>query len=275
MEDPIGATYYKPGSTTADNLQQADIASLGASSGALPRAPMTQSARQYRDPANNRLWKITIPPEPLLTLTSVASPPSFSKDTMTFSVCSSNQSGFSAISSGYMLYHYATGTVFVVTSVGAPVANSACSSPATSVQIATLQQNNITVAPGTNKFETNTLSDRTLAGYSIVIPTGALLPRNLYYGAFTAGSRDITNIQYGTNRADDLTAYYQPGDVLYNFDARSQGYASVYGSAAAWPIPGPTTRIESVTNGAPGSMTMSAPAASTGVFPLFPYELRP
>ena len=280
IRDQVAATYYASTDATpsSSNPQQGVLVST--QTGAA-RVPMTQGITQYRD-QGNRLWNITIPAS-YYNLLDPASPgavpvaPVVADDVMTFSYCA-NKQALAPMAPGVILEHFSSATVFVVTSVGSPTTNASCH-PATAVAVTTRQQNNLNVVPGTNTFASNNITSSTLASGIIGWSFGPLvtLPTRLYFGSFTSGGATVSNVNDATGSASSLAGYLSVGDFFLDAGA-STGYGaySTYGAnTLSWPIPAGGVTLSAVTNGNPGSIVMNAPAQSTGIFPLFPFELRP
>jgi hypothetical protein len=274
IQDPIAATHY---SALNASPNAAPLSSV-MTSYAPARVPMTQGLTQFRD-QGKRLRNLTIPDGQLIDPANegqVGTAPSISNDVLTFGNCWQSQSAF-PLAPGVILLHNATGTAFVVTSVGDPTPNPKCY-PATSVMVTAQQQNNLNVVPGTNRFLSNNITAAALTGYLSRI-NGPLieLPTHLYFGAFTSGSTIISNVNDGTGSAASLTNYLSVGDIFSDAGASSGygAYTTLGANPLAWPIPAGGVTLSAVTNGNPGSIVISAPAQSTGTFPIFPFELRP
>jgi hypothetical protein len=121
-----------------------------------------------------------------------------------------------------------------------------------------------------NGFIKNNNPDQTLAGYSVVVKTGIWLPAKLAFGTFSTSSATISS---AVDRADgyggDLDTYYSVNDRLF-----SPQQNSVY-LKDPWAIPSSGVTISGISNGSPGSMTISgANPIVNGIFPIFPFEIR-
>lgn len=265
-------SYYPTVGGAQSSLVHDDEYSFYANGTALLRGPMTQEARTYKDLLLNRSFRITVPTSSSIAgqvISQVSTPPSYVGDVMTYGVCTVYQANANPAfiqAPGDILYFAATNTIFVVATVAAPTAQANCSSPATENIITATQQNNLTLVPGTNTFLSNTNTIPLLTNSIQIIKTGAVLPANLYYATFTSGSTSLTSVGRGDGNGSLFSTYYANGDQLYGL--------SLQGSVSGpWPVPIFAT-LSAVTNGSPGSASLSANAVTSGVFPLFPYELR-
>ncbi len=234
------------------------------------RIPMTQCGKNYTDTFGRR-WRLNVTPEiNFLGVGAFNSGPTYSNDQMSFGWDDSLQTAANVMENfavGDMLYHIATKTLFVVTNIGAKVGST--------WPITTIQQNNLKVnAAGT--FVKNINPDPTLAsGAFVIIKTGAVIPSVLEYGTFTSGSPNVTSISDGSGTSH-MANNYVNGDIFFGLPGSLPGTAPyLLGSATpgSWPI-APGSTLSAVTDGTPGTLTLSKNALSTGVFPLFPYELR-
>ena len=121
-------------------------------------------------------------------------PPAISNDVLTFGYCAAFQTMY-PMAPGVILQHNGTGTNFVVTSVGSPLASSICR-PATYVMVTATQQNNLNVVPGTNNFLSNNITAAALTGYSSRIGGPLItLPTRLFFGEFTSGDATVAKVQ--------------------------------------------------------------------------------
>lgn len=256
----LRGTYYSGIGAGTTFLELDDRIKFFSNAGDLPRSPITQFGQFYED-NQGRVWSMSIPPEALIVMTNVGYAPvapSWVNDVMTFGYASARQVGTQTIAVGDMLYHYDSGTIFVVTAVTGPVTGV--------YTITTQQQNNLRV-DASNNYVSNDLTDFTLANYTLLIKTGAFIPRQLYYATFTSGSSNLTNIQRGDGIATDLATYYSANDPLWSLTFNSGGFET-------WPIAVAGTSIASLTPGNPGTGTLNANAVLSGTFPLFPYPLH-
>jgi hypothetical protein len=240
----------------------------------------------YKD-LQGRLWRMTIPGDYPIDMSTRNV--QYSSDTMTFNYDDGliTYSGIPyGMTVGDMIYHINTGTIFVVTAIGPN------NGPAANMHLVTTQQqNNIQVVYNTGAWAANLNTDTALSGYCILIRTGVMVPSDLHFGTFTSGSPNITNINRGEGNGTALTTYYANGDILYGSSSPNALYG---GSGSNLPYSHPINNnsstytgaiLGSVTNGVgatgPGgtaTLTTGAPgnvnAIASGVYPLFPYELR-
>jgi len=236
---------------------------------------MTQYARFYKDQWG-RKWDMTV----TQSNAAYANPssgipfaPTYGSgtngDTMSFYYATSQQNRYGwGIDPGDILFSGITGTIWVVLTVGA--------SDGTNNLITTRQQNNlITAQDNSNTFVKNLnpqpdLSFGTWNEPLIIIKTGAYIPSVLNYGTFTVGSPNVTNITWdvGTPGSSDMANKVMNGDQFF-------GVSDQYGNRPPdrlWPFAHGTV-VSAVTDGTPGSLTLSKNALVSGVYPIFPYEL--
>ncbi len=278
IQDPVAATYYSAVGARFDNGPQQSV--LASNATAAARVPMTQGLRQFID-QDNRSWNMTIPASELIDPASpgqVPALPAISNDVLTFGYCAAFQTMY-PMAPGVIVQHNGTGTNFVVTSVGSPLASSRCW-PATYVMVTATQQNNLNVVPGTNNFLSNNITAAALTGYSSRIGGPLItLPTRLFFGEFTSGDAKVAKVQDSNGSGAALTRFLAAGDSFVgpgNPFTNAGGTFSSYGAnPVSWPIPPVPISLSAVTNGNPGSIVMSAPARSSGTFPIFPFELRP
>jgi hypothetical protein len=165
----------------------------------------------------------------------------------------------SAMHVGCIIYHNNTGTIFVVTAIGAADAGNSNAYPITMVQ-----QNNLRV-DNSGDFVAQLLTDMTLSGYSLIIDTQIWLPRQVHYGTFTSGSTSVSSVSRGDGYGGNLTTYLLTSDKIY---------APTMDDATAPKCPVANgTGLNAVTNGSPGSLTLSANATASGRFPIYPIPL--
>jgi len=243
------------------------------------RFPMTQDMKTYVD-TQGRSWNMTVPAPAQLTFpsspgTQISVLPTYTNDVMQFNYCNVYQLGSNGIvyvmAPGDILYHFNSGTIFVVLSVGSPVpdATNCTFAPTTSSVITAVQQNNLTVTPNTNTWASNLNATPLLnSGNTALIKTGVTIPGQLEYGLFTSGSTTVSNVSNGNGViGTDLGTYYKVGDLLlapFQFG----------GGSSPWPTSnsGGVTLL-TLTPANPGSMTLSSAATASGLYPIFPYEL--
>jgi hypothetical protein len=279
IRDPVAAAYYPSvGATQSANPQQSVLDStLG---GIPPRVPMTQGIKKYIDEAG-RAWNMTVPPLTLINTgysPQVGTAVAITNDVMTFGYCSAYQAR-QPVAPGMILESQSASALFVVTSVGSPTTNANCAGPATSVLVTAWQQNNLNITPGTNTFLSNNITAANVTGY-LYTSQGPLvtLPTRLFYGTFTSGSASVTSVQDQAGNASNLANFLASGDQFYgvNMGGSAGGAFSTCGaSTSAWPIPPAGLTLSAVTAGTPGSIALGANAQGTGIFPIFPFELRP
>lgn len=228
------------------------------SNGNLTRMPMTQCAKNYTDTFGRR-WRMALPNEVSTNIGSfTGGAPSYANDVVTFSWPHANQVAglMFQFAVGNLLYHVPTATLFLVTAVGSNVGGNHA--------ITTLQLNNI-VTDVNNAFLKNINPDPTLAsGNLIIVKTEALIPSVLEYGTFTSGNTGVASISDGSGTSH-MASNYVNGDVMFGMTNSATPYRQ-------WPIPMGAT-LSSVSDGTPGSLSLSANALASGVFPIFPYEL--
>lgn len=178
-------------------------------------------------------------------------------DTMTFTLIAARQKDqITNLAPGDILYHAGTGTIFVVTMVGAPDISG-------NYPITTRQMNNMTVyASGACLKNSNT--DTALTGITHVVHTDATVPINVYFGDFTLGSDIVANVTDGVTSGSHLTDFIKPGDRLWPYPRPDAYYQ--------WPYPA-LSKISTVTAGTPGSIRLSGTATATGRFPILPFPV--
>lgn len=236
----------------------------------LARSPMTQAGRYYID-TQGRNWRLTVPSERVVTFTDttqVGIAPSYSADVMTFGYCAASQTGgtLRAAVAGDIIYHITTGTIFVITTVTGPISNANCTNVYT---VTTQQQNNITVTPGSNTFVSNLNSpaNQLLPGSSVLIQTGAVIPQVLEYGTFSSSANTLATVSRGDGTTGGaFQTYYASGDPMFG-----PQFGTTY---QPWPVGSTGNSLTGVTNGSPGSGTMTNNGTVSGIFPIFPYEIR-
>lgn len=257
-------TYYESVGAALGTLSHSDEISFSSSAGDLSRAPMTQCAKTYVDWRQHRQWRMTILPEVTIIMTDagyVPTAPSYVGDVMSFGYAAAFQThptpGY-RLEAGDMLYVENTGTIFVVTAVGAPNAGI--------YPVDTQQQNNIKVTYPAGAWESNINPVPTLAGNTVIIKTGIVIPRQLMYATFNAANGNLASVSKGDGVGSDFSTYYAVGDLFMGLTYTATPYQQ-------WPVV-PGSRLTNVTNGSPGSGVLGATSLIAGVYPLFPYELR-
>lgn len=238
----------------------------------LARLWMTPVAKRFVDTGNKR-WTFQRPNEGNLQLSVmpgwVTVAPVWTQDVVTFTMAAGTYSNAAyKILPGWILHHYNSGTIFVVTAVGA--VDGSGNYPITAVQ-----QNNLIVDPVTGNYVANTLPDAApgfpspLGGNTQAIQATMIIPRQVYYGSFTNGSNAIATVHRGDNVATDIATYLVVGDPVW---------AAVYQDQTnpTWPLNSGATMqtLATVVSGSPGSATLSGNAAQTGRFPIYPIPIR-
>jgi hypothetical protein len=256
------------------------------------RRQMSQMSTQYVD-SQGRNWRMTVPGEQPVDFSTLSAAYPGNDDMLHFNYSDSLMASgiFFAIAPGDILFHETTGTIFIVTSVGASGSGGA----GLRASIAH-QQNNLKTDPhGSGAFVANLITASQLnTGLMTIIKTNIWIPSVLYYGTYTAASTTISNINRGDGDGTAFTTYYQNGDLMYGVSwcgVTPAGGAANVSASAQYPLTnagGGTApwgaQLSAVTNGAApgGSAVMQMPvtgagafpAPFTGTFPLFPYELR-
>ena len=257
---PVTATFLP----TASGGLSSQLMGEDAAFGSLNRVAFTQATASFVDTQGIR-WRFARPYPPTLQMTllsNVSVPPSYAGDIITFSTAANITNGPGGyivykLDVGDILFHQPTGTIAVVTALGAIDGSS-------NQQITCIQQNNMMVNPATGAFVASTCSDYALSGYTSIIKTGFVVPKQVSYGTFTSGSTNVTSISRGDNYGADTDTYYQVGDKMFGLQYND--------TAVALPIP-LSCAIASITNGSPGSMTLTIAAIATGRFPISPYPM--
>jgi hypothetical protein len=85
------------------------------------------------------------------------------------------------------------------------------------------------------------------------------------FGTFTSGSTAVTGVQRGDTYGGNAADYVNAGDQIWAY-----GYGDTY---FQWPYEVNGT-IASITNGSPGSATLSANALVSGRFPILPLPVN-
>lgn len=253
--EKVNMAYFPALGTGLNNYVHDREIQFNSSAGNINRAPMSPAATEYVDQQHRR-WRMTVPPETFIGVPN----PSYTGDAMTFLYSNASQTSADVmrnLSAGDILYHIESGTIFIVNSVGAPSGGN--------VLVTSTQQNNLQV-DGSNAYVANLNPIPTLAGEVVVVKTGAVIPVNLHYGTFTAGSPAVTAISDGSGASHMLNNYVN-GDMMLGLPNAIAGVAY-----RPWPIAAGAT-ISGVADGVPGSLTLSKNALASGVFPIFPYEL--
>jgi len=254
--------YYSTPSSTYGESQVSDEV-LNAQLTTDTRIPLNQAMKNYLD-LNGRMWRMTLPQKVFITGTAtyMSVLPAMAGDVLTFTYLASWQTASvdaHKISEGDLLFYQTTSTLFLVTAVGAVDGSG-------NYPITAMQQNNMKIDTTTFAFVSNLNPDTDLANVFVIIKTGYKLPKSLHFGTFTAGSPNIANVERGDGNGAAAQTYYFADDAFFSPAHNS-------GIGALSPI-GVRTSINTVTNGTPGSMVLSANAVLSGRFPIFPFELR-
>lgn len=246
------------------------------------RAPFTQATRGFYDGLNKR-WNefATAPPTANVNLSSgsyTGTPAAISScDVLTFTYLAAFQAANSQsanINTGDILDWTGDGTFFVVTQVGALSGGA--------YPITARQMNNMAINADTS-CATNNINDSTLTGITTIIhtagtlfsdvsPIGAgtpgniMIPQFLYFGDFANGSTSIQNIGLTgpAGAATTLTTYNVVGDIIWQYPFNDPGQS--------WPV-AIGTKLSTVTNGTPGTITLSSAANLSGRFPISPLPI--
>ena len=231
------------------------------------RVGLTYGASYFKDSLNNRRYDMTVMAPQLWDINGdtlrFGVAPTWANDIVTLTVSSYlflNAAGFweGTPSVGSIVLHYNSGTIFLVTAIAGPGTGG-------SYTITMQQQNNMQVNTATGAFVANLLTDFTLAGYCWLFNTNLTIPSAVYWGNFTQGNANVTNVHRGDGYGGNLNQFLAAGDILVP--------AAIDDPGDPWPIAAGST-IFSVTNGSPGSIVLSQPATVTGRFPVFPTPIH-
>lgn len=225
----------------------------------LPRVPMHESAKRFRD-TTETMREIRQQPAATADLSLAGSmhvAPTITGDQVVIGL----RNGFLAnaiaavtATGGWRAQHPSTGTLLLVTGVG--------TSDGTGKLITFTQQNNMEVDPQTGVLTTNYLTADQLTGALILIPPGETCPREVYLATCTAGSPTLV-MDRGDGFAGQLASHWVANDGIWG---AGFGVSGVVGN-------GQRATVSTVTAGSPGSMVMSAGAAITGTVELWPYPI--
>jgi hypothetical protein len=231
------------------------------------RPPMTQFATGFRD-ANGKHWTFDLPVYGYLDPNSTSYVPSGGAmswtgcDTATFKLKSTMTfAPVAAVKTPGAIMHHSSGTNFVVTSVGAADGNG-------DFPITVKQMNNMIV-----DFNMDCVSSThpNMAGTTFMVASPVDLWHLPFYGDFTAGSPNVTNVKRGNDGyAGHLASYISAGDKLWGPAVGNNAYSP-------WPVnDNAVLTVDTVTAGSPGSMTLTSNATfSCTQCPIFPYKLVP
>lgn len=253
--NPTQGTYMPLASSAAAASQQigpdADFATYGA------RAQFTQATTGFVDTLNKRQWKFAAGPSGGTvdlssgTYTSVAA--AFTScDVVTFTYLAAVQAAQATSLTVGDVILYNDGTIFVVTAAAA--ADGMGNFPFTTRQMNNMQVNGSSAC-------TVSLVSQTLTGLSQIIHTGVLIPQKVFFGDFTSSMTAVANISPGNGVATDLDTYVKANDLMWNYTQGDTYFQWPYANAG---------KMSTVTNGSPGTATLSANSTLTGRFPLLP-----
>jgi len=224
------------------------------------RAPLNQFVERFTD-TNGVNWRLAIQPQHVLALNNsgfAPVAPAFSNDVVTFEYAASYNTIWPA-HVGDILYHENSGTLFVITAIGASDANHSSALPITAKQMNNMRINR----DGT--FATQMLSDLALGGNMFLVNCSIDLPQKVEFGTFTSGSRSVTSVSEGDGNGSDTTNYYAVNDNLYGYQWNDSYFN--------WPVR-VGHKLTTVNNGSPGSMTLNSNALASGRFPIYPIPIR-
>ncbi|BBE74373.1 hypothetical protein [Oharaeibacter diazotrophicus] len=224
------------------------------SAGRRARMPKDQAVKRFRA-RSGRLWTLRQVTDALLAMDSTYTLEDLTWtgiDTARFTLKSAVWgwgSGY-RLAVGWGLYHTATATIFVVTSVGAP--------DGSGNRLVTIkQENNLRLDVTTGATQINYLSDLALSGYLIIVQPDLVLTEEVYVATATAGSATLTNAGRGDGFAGQMTDSIFVGDALRG---------SIYGED--WFISDQPTTIAGRTAGSPGTIVLSRAADRSGTYPI-------
>lgn len=225
------------------------------------RAPLTQFATSFVD-AQGKLWRFgRLPGAQLLSLSDSSHAPvapSISGDILKFEYAAVYNAAYPA-HVGDILYHIPTGTIFIITAISPPDASHGNALPITAKQMNNLTINN------DGSVATNTLTDKSLSGYTNLINCSIDLPRQVEFGTFTAGSKAVSNVSRGDGYSVDISTFYKVGDRFIGY-AFNDPYLN-------WPT-GTGNSIASITDGSPRSIMLSSDALASGRFPIYALPIQ-
>ena len=247
-----------PASATA-GLQAQSVSEI-MNLGNARRAARVQDTRAFID-TQGKEWRFVLQPQATVILTSGAGYTSVAaastKDVMTFTylnVFQTNAVPGYRIEAGDLLLHDTTKTLFMVASVAVSGSD---------WLVTCIQQNNMTTYGLTDAFLSNTNVTPLLPGTTYIIKTGGVISKQVNYGTFTSGSKNVTAITHDGTSGADLTTDLINGDLLYGMTYPGVTYKQ-------WPVPAVTT-LSAVANGSPGTLSLADNAVASGTFPLLPF----
>jgi hypothetical protein len=231
------------------------------------RPPMTQFATGFRD-TNGKHWTFDLPTFGYLDPNSTSYVPAGGAmswtgcDVATFKLKGTYTfAPVAAVKTPGTIMHHSSGTNFVVTAVGAADGNG-------DYPITVKQMNNMVV-----DFNQDCLSSThpDMAGSWFMVASPVDLWNLPFYGDFTAGSANVTNVKRGNDGyAGHLATYIAAGDKIWGPAVGNNAYSP-------WPAnDNAVLTVSSVTAGSPGSITLTSNATySCTQCPIFPYKLVP
>jgi hypothetical protein len=233
---------------------------------------LNQGNKILYDPVNGKKWLLGTNSNGGFTDISgnaTVAPAFPSCDLLTFTWPNSLQSTKSAngtLIAGDILYNQTDFSLFVVLSVG-PVDGSG------NWPITARQLNNM-ITSNTGACVTNTHTNAGITGTTQIQHTQTIMPTTIFFGDFTAASTTIANVHRGDGFAGNLTSFFQTGDIILGYQGQCCGNATGLDAFLLknWPFAYGTT-VATVTNGTPGSMTLSTAAITTGRFPILPLPI--
>ncbi len=263
LNPTVAAFMTNPNSSDGQQYMGTDASFMF---GRRARGQFTQATTSFVDLFNNRRWQFALGPTGSLiqlsntTAGDVTVVATYTGcDSMRFTYAARQQSPqnqSSNIATGDILYHENTGTIFVITTIDAPDRRG-------NYPITARQMNNMNINPNKYACASNNISDPTVGGHTFLIHTGVMnVPAMPFFGSFTLGSTNVTNVSRGDGYAGDLSAYVNSGDKILGYP---KGQDSYFG----WPYPAGAS-IAAVIDGSPGGLTLSAPATLSGRFPILP-----
>ena len=228
------------------------------------RMQMTHASKYFYDFVNGRRFDLALQPPALWDFTQTAffpdGTPTWAEDIVTFNMAAvvfSPTGGNTPLMPfvGSIVRYAQYNTLFIVTAI-------ALAGDGSGNYTVTMQQmNNMQVNPATGAFVSNLLTNFTMPGYCQLFNTNLVVPSTIYWGDFTEGSETVANVHRGDGYAGNLATFIEAGDIFLGNYIQDAG--------DPWPI-APLVAITGVTNGSPGSITLSQPALFTGRFPLLP-----
>jgi hypothetical protein len=260
--NPLHVNGFMPDNVTLNDffINEQACASLG-STVRLAACQGTTQLNTVLNGGNGQVFRFVTPPPVNQFVTfsgggALNNPLISGCDTLTFNSTTGNQSpvNVNTMFPGTILYG-ARGGLFYVTAVGSPSGGQV---PITARQInaKTVNVSGICVS--------NQNPDPTFTDNYELFQTNVKLPNIVFYCNFTAGSVNGTSCDRGDGFAGNMNSYLNVGDILYGDQTFTLNFANL-----SYPFAFGTT-LATVTNGSPGSLTLSAQAKLTGRFPVLP-----